>query len=543
MNLKNLYLSVFFPTLSVDLYALSHSLNRESLLLVLLEEAAGGLRAMRVSSALEAQGVLIGAPLAFVRAKCGHVREGFFDAKFELRWLKSIRKKLLKVSPIVMIDSIRSGSEWGSYGYSHLYDGIAVECTGLERLYRNSAALIEKVQSILEPAGINYRLGFGPTVASAWSLARFVAEDRSCAFFHSFDQIYDLPLDALRVSREQIKLMQDFGLQKVREVVALNKSEVAERIGLSVAHELEKMRGVFIERLDRFIDSEACEVENFYDDPISSKGIVAAEVQRLLSNLLSSLESAGRGARLFFLKINFVDVHKEEGEIVKRFSLYSGRSIGEIKTIIHPMVEGISIAGSIFRISIRADKVSTLSNESRILFGSKNTCEDLIEFRNFIVSHYGDTFAKKIACQERYLPEYSSVKIALSSDSNISQMVRDRDEGAVDRGRPSVVLSKPFSVIVLMSSCGLSPSFLVIREKEVKIIESIFTERLDSEWWRAGVEFTRDYYAVLDEFGIWWWVFRQWVPKEWSGNDSVLRSTQIDNPVNTTEWFIHGLWV
>jgi len=503
---------------------------------------------MRVSSALEAQGVPMGSPLAFVRAKCSGVREGFFDAKFELRWLRSIRKNLLSVSPVVMIDPIRSGNEWGIYGYSQLYDGIAVDCNGLERLYKSSAVLIKKVQSILDSASINYRMGFGPTVAAAWSLARFIAENHTCALFESFDQIYDLPLEALRVPQEQIRIMQEFGLRKISEVMSLNKSQVAERIGVSVAHELEKINGVFIERLDRVVDGDVYEVENFYDDPISSKAIFTDEVQGLLCKLLSLLESAGCGARLFFLKINFVNMHKEEGEIVKRFSLYSGRSIGEIKTVIFPMIEALSTVGFVFRISIRADKVSILSNESGVLFGRRDGREDLIEFRNFMVSHYGDTFAQKIVCRDSYLPEHSSVKVALSSDSKNSGIVRSREGAGVDRGRPSVVLYRPFSIAVLMSPCGSNPLFLVIRKKEIKIVEAIFTERLDSEWWRAGVEFTRDYYAVLDEFGIWWWVYRQWVYEEWSGNSSgaqimPMLANRNDSLIDTTEWFIHGLWV
>jgi hypothetical protein len=249
---------------------------------------------------------------------------------------------------------------------------------------------------------------------------------------------------------------------------------------------------------------------------------------------------------LFFLKINFFDINNEQGEVIKKFSLYSGRSIGEIKTIIFPMVEVLSIGGSITRISIKADKVSILSNESRGLFERIDDREGLVEFRNFIVANYGDNFAQRIVCRDSYLPERSSVKVNLSSDLNVSRIVRDREACGVGRGRPSVMLSRPFSVAVLMSSCGLDPSFLVVRKKKIEIVRYIFTERLDSEWWRAGVEFTRDYYAVLDEFGVWWWVYRQW-----SRGDSTAQSAQIvnnenANPTllfNTIEWFIHGLWV
>ncbi len=546
MNLKNLYLSIFFPSLSVDLYALSHSLKGEPLLLVLLEETVGGLRAIRVSSALEARGVHVGSSLVLVRARCSGVHEGLFDEKFEFRWLKSVRKSLLKVSPIVMIDSVRSGDDWGSYGYSHLYDGIVVDCNGLERLYKSFGALIEKVLGILDATRVNYRLGFGPTVASSWALSRFIAEDRNCAFFKSFDQIYDLPLNALRVPREQIKLMHDFGLRKISDVISLDKSEIAERVCVSVVRELERINGVFIECLDRALDSDVYEVEEVYEDPISSKGVVTVEVQRLLCKLLSLLESSCCGARLFILKINFIDVRNGQCEIVKRFSLYSGRSIGEIKTIVFPMIEALSVAGSITRISIRADKVSILSNESRGLFGRIDDCEGSVEFRNFIVSNYGDNFAQKIVCRDSYLPEHASAKVALSSNSNVSGVVRDRGERAVDRGRPSVVLSRPFSVVVLMSSCGLMPLFLVIREREIKIVEFVFTERLDSEWWRAGVEFTRDYYAVLDEFGIWWWLYRQWNAGDSADRGAQTASNGNNSPIsgfNTVEWFIHGLWV
>ena len=102
------------------------------------------------------------------------------------------------------------------------------------------------------------------------------------------------------------------------------------------------------------------------------------------------------------------------------------------------------------------------------------------------------------------------------------------------RPRPLLMFDPPEPVEAIAELPDSAPSRFVWRRAAHRVARAEGPERLSPEWWTAparGPVRTRDYYAVEDEAGRRFWLFR----------DGLYDRIETDDE-RLPQWWIQGVW-
>jgi hypothetical protein len=541
------------------MYANGYRLKKKDLLLVLLKQTKNKQQIMRISPKLMTKGINNKSSLELVEASIeqnnntvdqhNRLYKGIFDPDYELKWLSKLRQKLLEVSPIVAIDEIRKTTKWRNYNYSQLYDGIMLDCSGLQRLYKTIDSLINKVKKILDINNICYKIGLAHNVANAWIFARSVAKDNNYAVFTSLEDVYKLPISALRLKPEDFIIMKEFGIETIKHLNNIPSQEIASTISTDTLNELNKIKDLLPEHINETHKKSKYIVKKHYELPLYSKNTLINEVHKILNELLTKLEITEIGASSFILKIsNREKTGNEDYRITKRFSLYSINysNTKSIKEILFPLIESINIrSNTINYIAIMAEHITPNnhalhctrlpgtplhSQHSGIPVNSINMqdVEHVTMFNNYIYLNYGEHFAKRFTVLNNHLPTIGLQNINSSNTLN--------NNHHPIHCKPSIIFEHPIPIKLILNHQTNTPEKWLFKDYKINIAQFIFLEKMENDWWNNKSSTERSYYALLDLFGTWWWLYKQ--------QDSLTMTSheygekQIEN-----NWYIHGIWI
>ena len=130
----------------------------------------------------------------------------------------------------------------------------------------------------------------------------------------------------------------------------------------------------------------------------------------------------------------------------------------------------------------------------------------------------GTNSVQRFLPTEHYWPERSFKRTADLNEE-------PKTEWKLDRPRPLHVLSPPELIEVTAPIPDYPPMSFRYRTKLHKVMKADGPERIEQEWWIQEGEH-RDYYAVEDEEGKRYWLFR-------SGHY---------NETTLPKWFLHGFF-
>jgi protein ImuB len=143
---------------------------------------------------------------------------------------------------------------------------------------------------------------------------------------------------------------------------------------------------------------------------------------------------------------------------------------------------------------------------------------ELAELLDRIEGKIGPGHIQRFVPAEHYWPE-RSFTLASSIDETIQSSWK------LDRPRPLQMLSKPELIEVTAPIPDYPPMLFRYKGKLHKIAKADGPERIEQEWWLQQGQH-RDYYAVEDEEGQRYWLFRL-------GHYDVAK---------TYQWFLHGFF-
>jgi len=143
---------------------------------------------------------------------------------------------------------------------------------------------------------------------------------------------------------------------------------------------------------------------------------------------------------------------------------------------------------------------------------------DLSELLDRIGGKVGANNIHRYVPDEHYWPE-RSFKLASTVNERLQTSWK------MDRPRPLQMLLKPELIEVMAPIPDYPPMNFRYKGKLHKIIKADGPERIEQEWWLQQGQH-RDYYAVEDEEGHRYWLFR-------SGHYDASKFYQ---------WFIHGFF-
>jgi protein ImuB len=142
----------------------------------------------------------------------------------------------------------------------------------------------------------------------------------------------------------------------------------------------------------------------------------------------------------------------------------------------------------------------------------------VLDLMDRYAARFGQDAVQRFLPTEHYWPERSFKGTSILTEEPTT-------DWKLDRPRPLQVLTPPEVVDVTAPIPDYPPMSFRYRDQLHKIVKADGPERIEQEWWIQEGEH-RDYYAVEDEEGRRYWLFR-------SGHY---------NETTSPKWFLHGFF-
>lgn len=450
----------------------------------------------------QAQGIYIGMAVADARAIIPSLK--VLDDKPELAntSLTGLAEWCIRFTPAVAID---------------LPDGLLMDISGCAHLWGGEKKYLEEINKRFKYFGYDVRIAIADTIGTAWAVARFGQNNFIIESGEQTTALLLLPPSALRIEGAITERLEKLGLRQIRNFISISRPSLRRRFGKELLQQLDKALGHEEETIIPVIS-----IEPYYErlpclEPIVTATGIEIALQRLLDALCKRLQQEEKGLRGALFKCYRIDGKIEKIEIGTNRPTCNTKHLFKLFEI---KINSIEPAFGIELFTIDALKVEELPIIQEKLWENHYGLDDvgLLELLDRIAGKIGTYNIHRFVPDEHYWPE-RSYKAALSINEPLQTIWK------IDRPRPLQLLSKPEAIDVTAPIPDYPPMNFRYKGKLHKIIKADGPERIEQEWWIQEGQH-RDYYAVEDEEGHRYWLFRL-------GHYDVVKSYQ---------WFIHGFF-
>jgi protein ImuB len=252
-------------------------------------------------------------------------------------------------------------------------------------------------------------------------------------------------------------------------------------------------------------------------EPISTPGAIEIALRRLLESFCNRLAKEGKGIRTAQFKGFRIDNKMVSIEIsTSRASINVNHLFHLFELKLSTFEPGLGIELFILEASKVEDHTGAQQEFWKHNTGLNN--DALSELIDRIAGKIGMSNINRFLPAEHYWPERS-----FKQATSIAE--QPATEWKVDRQRPLQLLSRPEFIQVTAPIPDYPPMTFRYKDKLHKVAKADGPERIEQEWWIQDGEH-RDYYAVEDEEGFRYWLFR-------SGHYEEDRKPK---------WFVHGFF-
>jgi protein ImuB len=453
-----------------------------------------------VSSAAAGMGVRVGEPLAAVRARLpALVAEPHDEAADATALLKLGQWALRRYSPLVALDPP---------------DGLFLEAAGASHLWGGEPRMLADIATRLASEGLALRLAVAPTAAAARALARFGPESPAIVPPGGIPEATaDLPVAALGMDRQEAAALVRLGIATVGDLLAIPRSAAGRRFGLALLKRLDQLMGAAPEAFDWLDLPPRLSVRLAFPEPLLTAPPLEEAVRRLVRALVPKLASAGVGARRLDLKFLRVD-----GSIaaVRAGLARPSRDPAHLMRLLLMLVDqvdpGFGVEAGILSVPLAA----TLAPEQA---GAEAGLEGAVDR---LTVRLGEEAVWRAARTLSDLPE--------ASVRRVSPLGRDAPGWPARLPRPVRIIEPPEPIDAIAMLPDRAPVLFVWRGTRHRVRGADGPERITGEWWTdpARARLVRDYFAVEDEAGARFWLFR-----EGDGEDP---------ETGDMRWRIHGVF-
>ena len=409
--------------------------------------------------------------------------------------------------------------------------GLILDISGCAHLWGGERPYFKEIVTRLRTAGYDVRGAMADTVGAAWAIARYGRETPLIESGGQEKALLALPPAALRLSPDVLARLQKLGLYQIGQIAGQPRPALRRRFGKDLLLRLDQAFGQETEVILPVQPVVPFEERLPCLEPICTAGGIEIALIRLLEALCRRLQQEGKGLRTAILKGYRVDGKLEQIAIGTN---HASHNINHLFKLFEGKIQTIEPDLGIEVFVLEAPKVEDVSPRQETLWGGPCGGDDigLAELLDRLANHAGAGAIHRYLPVEHYWPE-RSIQTAASLQDKPAAAWPD------DRPRPIHLLPRPESIEVTAPIPDYPP--MLFRYKGVlhKIRRADGPERIENEWWielrqpvRAPVAPDqgvphRDYYAVEDEQGERYWLFRS---GHYEGNAS-------DN-----KWFLHGFF-
>ncbi len=407
-----------------------------------------------------------------------------------------------RFSPAVAVDAALPGQQ-----------GLFLDMTGGAHLFGGEAALLDEILRRLDDAGIEACLALADTPGAAWALARWSGRRAALAPAGGSRQaLADLPVEALRLEEAAVRLLARFGLQRIGDLYGLPRAGLARRFrgqdGLALVRRLDQALGAEAEPLAPVRPAPDYRAWQVFAEPLTEAEGVGHVLPPLVEALCAKLERDGQGARALAL-----DAFRTDGRVARLAAGLSApsRTPGHLLRLLKEKgLETLDLGFGADALMLTAVTAEPLAARQGELAGDPQRAgaeAALAGLIDRLQAKLGEGSVRRPQLVESHIPERSERWVPAEPQAPC--------EAAADAGRPRpiLLLHPPEPVQAIADLPDSAPSRFIWRRASHRVIKAEGPERLSPEWWRpaplSGAPFrTRDYYAVEDEAGRRFWLFR-----------------------------------
>jgi protein ImuB len=395
-------------------------------------------------------------------------------------------------------------------------NGIILDATGCTHLWGSEEAYLKDITSRLSQRGYTVRAAMADTIGCAWAVARYgnqmIVEKGA-----QVETLLPLPITALRLSEETISVLQKLGLRQIKDVISIPHTSLRRRFGTTLLQRLRQAIGEEEEVIVPVYPIEPYNERLPCIEPIKTKEGIEIALQHLLTNLCSRLCKEGKGLRTAIFRAYRMDGGTSGIEISTNQPSQNAEHLFQLFSIkistIEPK-EGIEL----FLLEATVVEEAVVKQEGLWQTNSSSLDTQVLDLMDRYAARFGQDAVQRFLPTEHYWPERSFKGTSILTEEPTT-------DWKLDRPRPLQVLTPPEVVDVTAPIPDYPPMSFRYRDQLHKIVKADGPERIEQEWWIQEGEH-RDYYAVEDEEGRRYWLFR-------SGHY---------NETTSPKWFLHGFF-
>jgi protein ImuB len=401
-----------------------------------------------------------------------------------------------------------------------LEDAVAPTClfidiSGCASCFGGEDALVRKACAEFKQNGWTVLIALADTIGAAWAACGFALAGRHA----SAKPQAALPVAALRLSAATLALLAQLGIERIGQLMALPRDEVAQRFGAEVGLRLDQMTGRVAEVIAPLHPAPDAAASWAFDDPVERRDIIVKVLDILLERLQAILKKRLMGTRLVEC------VFELDGADTLRFECSLSRAAqtaSYLRPLLHLKLEQVRVDAPIRAMSVRAVVLDRMADEQPNLFDVGNDAA-LAQLLDSLTSRLGKdavTMPRFVADPQPELAcDYAACSLALArNDPSYEGMGDHRPLRLFPRPTAIEAIFLPFPLRGRGAGSEGAPQRLRIAGADHAVVLWRGPERIETGWWR-GDDVQRDYYLVETADGTRWWIFQR---------------------LNDGRWFLHG---
>jgi protein ImuB len=401
-----------------------------------------------------------------------------------------------------------------------LPDGIVLDTEGADHLRGGEELMLSGLVNALRARGLHARAAIADSWAAAYALARTSTRETTIVpVGETAGAVVGLPISSLRLPSDIVSGLRVLGFNTVGELSATPRAPLALRFGPELGRRLDQMFGRLAEPIDPIRSPELVEVARAFSEPIAAAETIARYVGRLVVDLCSELEQRGLGVRRADLLIHRVD---NTLQALRAGTAKPVRDIRRLTKLLCDRIEQIDPGFGIEKLSLTATMIEPLAERQALSSLVEDTIADVTPLLDVLGNRGGQRLY-------RLAPVPSDVP-----ERNVQMIRPAAEEGGASWPtrwpRPVRLFLHPEEIEVIALTPDHPPASITWRGKRRRIRRGDGPERVFGEWWRrdAEMEAVRDYYAIEDDDGNRFWVYR-------CGDG-------VDPATGNAKWFLHGIF-
>ncbi|AXI44941.1 protein ImuB [Sulfitobacter sp. SK012] len=400
-------------------------------------------------------------------------------------------------------------------------DGIVLDVSGVAHLFGGEDALLRDMATRFAMQGLVARLAMAPTRGAAQMLARYGAQGAICDVDTVAVMLGPLPVAALRLSADMVRLLDRLGLKTIGALDAVPRVALMRRFaGREEADNplilLDRALGRMADPLSAPPDAQVWIARSKLAEPVMDP---VPHLDALAEDLCAQLASTEQGARRLRLTIYRVDGEWRSRDVA---TAQASREPAHFVRLVAGKLEGVDPGFGFDLITLEALRAEPLSLHQDRLDGARDAQRDVAALLDRLTAKLGPEKITWDVWVESHLPERVARQVPALTGAGAAPPVLSRD-------RPLRLMEPAEEIAVLYAVPEGPPARFRWRRVAFLTARHEGPERIAPEWWRdrPGTRL-RDYYKVEVQDGRRFWMYREGVLGDHRGSDP--------------RWFLHGFF-